>query len=422
MILVTSQHFLTASRRLLLAASVCFTLAPSAVVAEQVIFTIESASMSVSGSDLFFGALVEQAPGSTETTASGHFLVEFDPFGGAPTELTFLFGHGWMEFADSGSWLPGPEPATNPASQTTPAPANFALRDATNQMAYVSRNARFDFRNLDQGTPIPVDPGDGSFDISALGAKNLPGGTVDFLHPLFGGYGTIPLTGTAELLPGGTASLVETSPGEWTMTFTGTAQGSYGDGFGTLLYTTETVAKATFNADNIDTIGTGATTGSALGGAAVEGGLDVAFDQVDVGGQLTAQQIDTTGLSQDAVEALDANFMTAGDSPQIWNIDFDGEFVGDALLTFKYDEDQLGTLAEEDLFIWHFDEELDQWEQIFGVVDPLANTITVSADSFSPFALGMTAVPEPSSLAMAGIALLGGTLIVRRRRGKRLVA
>lgn len=100
-----------------------------------------------------------------------------------------------------------------------------------------------------------------------------------------------------------------------------------------------------------------------------------------------------------------------GDLTLAWDLAFDGTFVGPATLVFHYDSSVLGPgVNESDLRIEHFHD--GQWVTLTGTVDASADTITVTADTFSPFALA--AVPEPSCFAILGVIATG--LLVRRRR------
>jgi len=104
------------------------------------------------------------------------------------------------------------------------------------------------------------------------------------------------------------------------------------------------------------------------------------------------------------------DYAPVGSRPQIWEMEFDGQFDGQVTLTFCYDESLLGTTSEADLRIAHYAN--GQWELLTNLaLDPAANTITVSADGLSPFLL---TVPEPTTL---GLLLLSSAGFLRRRRG-----
>jgi hypothetical protein len=131
---------------------------------------------------------------------------------------------------------------------------------------------------------------------------------------------------------------------------------------------------------------------------------------------------DSSGFSQAAIAAAEVNPIFAlsteslAVSPQIWNVDFDGDLMGATIeLVFHYDTALLPVGTDESLLgIWHFNSNTNEWE-FGGVVDPLADTITFTTDNLSPFQLGV-AVPEPSTLALAGLGLLAGGCVAWRKR------
>ena len=390
-----------------------------AASAEQVVFTIDPllSELTFSGHDAVYGPFVEQGvpgSGSLATSVAGHFLVDFDPFAAAPASLVFVANHGWTDLLNSGNWLPGPDPASDPpGSLVNAAPAEFAGRTAGDEVLFASRDLVWEWRS-DPQSPVPLDPIDGTFDETQVDVKNLQGGVDLFHQDVPPNYLTLPYTGGGPMGENGVSSLVEDSPGQWTLTINGRVTRVIGPLTG--IWEAKIVATALFDAANVDQVDAGENNGSALGGSNTTGGVDVVFDNVVVGGTLNVQQIATEGLPHEAIAAIEtvANFKTAGDTPQIWDVSFDGSFSGPLTLTFGYDPSLLGSVAETDLFVWHFDGGSGNWEKIFGTVDTELNTITIDADSLSPFALG---VPEPSTLLLLSVGVLCGC-VYRLRVGR----
>ena len=119
-----------------------------------------------------------------------------------------------------------------------------------------------------------------------------------------------------------------------------------------------------------------------------------------------------TTLSTLASQTAPVNFLlpTTSGLAQEWDLSFNGTFTGSATLTFHYDPSTLAPgLDPSTLQIEHFTS--GQWVALSGIVDPVADTITVSTNSFSPFVLA--AVPEPSALAFLSLA---GASVLRRKR------
>jgi hypothetical protein len=388
--------------------------------AEQIIFAIDKAvsSVSVSHTDSVLGTAVPQSSGSATSPIEGHFVVEFDPFSGDPSTIQFVFGHGFLAYTDT---IADASPGTlgNPSGT---APANLAIEIPGSSVKGALRNTTWDWKSG------PIAKSGGVFDATQT-SFFLLSGSIDDVND-HGVFDHDDITGNpsdpGDFLPltSGSWSLVESAPGSgfWTLTgdvaYEETDITNHGDH---TLATTTTyggpfVATAQFGAGNVDAVGAGETSGSVLGGAGTTGGVDVSFDQVTTAGTLSVQEIPTTGLSYDALQALEleTNFQLAGLTPQIWDVSFGGQFTGPLTLTFGYDESLLGGVPEANLFMWHFDDALNDWEQIFGSIDVDLNTITISTDSLSPFALG---VPEPRSFVLAGLG--SGLLLVaawRRRR------
>jgi len=131
------------------------------------------------------------------------------------------------------------------------------------------------------------------------------------------------------------------------------------------------------------------------GGAADDpGGITATFDEVTTAGNLSGDfsEVAASEIASvlDAVEtgASNINFNLATDPVQLWEIDFNGEFVNLVELTFGYDDSALllGQI-EDSLQVHHFVD--GQWEVAQKTDQDLtANTITILTDSLSPFMLG----------------------------------
>ena len=164
--------------------------------------------------------------------------------------------------------------------------------------------------------------------------------------------------------------------------------------------------------------------GAANGGSEFAGGVDVVFEEVTVMGTFSSDALETEADDLTAAlgtEVAAPDFDQASeDVVQHWELDFGGQFEQDATLVFGYDE-LLLDVPEEELAIYHFDEELGIWESL-EILNPDdyadTNRIRVRTRSFSPFVLGAAeavAVPEPSSgLLLIGFMLSAGA--TRRRR------
>lgn len=148
------------------------------------------------------------------------------------------------------------------------------------------------------------------------------------------------------------------------------------------------------------------------GGPGVVGGMQATFDAITQDGRFSADffRPDNTAdltlrIGDDAAGAVDFNLATP--DYQLWNLEFSGVFTGDADLVFHYDD--AGLLVDESLLrIRHFVN--GQWEIPGQSLDTVNNTITLAANSFSPFIL--TGVPEPSSAVLLGLGI--ATLLGRR--------
>jgi len=160
-----------------------------------------------------------------------------------------------------------------------------------------------------------------------------------------------------------------------------------------------------------------------LGGSAIAGGVDAAFQNNERGilyGQFDV--IDGVALpdliDSGVLDFAAPNFALPAGQLQVWNLTFEGDTLGpnELALVFGYDDTGLTLLDEAALDVFHFDNGM--WTALGGTVDTAANTISVLTPGLSPFAVGL--VPEPSTMALAIIALTGLTVQTVRRRKSRL--
>jgi hypothetical protein len=347
------------------------------------------------------GVYVPTSPGSMSTTLSGNFVVDFDPTTDTPTSLSFKGGQGYFRFdsALSAHTVDGQltidftpviwdfdgtvakAGGVFPATQNTFTLLGGALTRTINTAQYPGASITTDFVG---GTP-PATPDGGHWTIEKSGAGDWTLSLVDGLY--LSGYG------------------------------------AYGTS-GSMTHSVHAIATAHYGPDNSAAVAPDAPGADALGGASTTGGVSISFSEATSGGTFSVQQLpNQTSLDQTAIAAAEANPVfalstsTLSTSPQIWTVDYDGTIGAGATLVFAYDPALLPLgFDESTLGIWHFNKLTSEWE-FGGQVNTVEDTITFETTSFSPFQLGV-AVPEPSSIALAGCGLLGFVGYVWRRRGQ----
>jgi hypothetical protein len=167
--------------------------------------------------------------------------------------------------------------------------------------------------------------------------------------------------------------------------------------------------------------------GSSGGGSSEIGGVDYEFEHVDEPGSFFSEY--STPDDEEIAEHITEGEFTAldfsvGPNPQLWELEFDGEFSGndsdfsdDVKLVFGYDSSllPLGT-DESELAMYRFNG--TSWEELLSSVDPSSHTITTYTSSLSHFALGnVVPIPEPGSAVLIGCAALAlATMRSRKRR------
>ncbi|NOY41604.1 MAG: hypothetical protein GXP26_07205 [Planctomycetes bacterium] len=391
----------------------------SAPITQSVIFSLDTTQSTVSlGGPTILGDYGPQSPGSDITPVKGHFLVEFDPTSASPPTIRFVGGHGFIDAEVTGNWLPGPNVETDPTSITNPAPADLAIQTPGGEVQWAERDFVWDWAS----EVVAIDPMTNSID--ATDTRFI---VLSLKEEVVDRYSCAPaicsdsydFEGLSENLTSGSWTLVESAPGsgEWTLSLAGTYLDS-----ANRIWSFDLTSTAQFGGENIETLGAADTTAEILGGAGVVGGVSLEFAAPTTGGSLTAQQIPFAGLTPEAIEAAAQNGQFVATTAamegdlQIWDVDFTGDLAGsEVALVFAYDEAPFvaAGIDESSLGIWHYSSSLDAWE-FGGVVDPVANTITFTTSSFSPFVVGV-AVPEPSCLALGSIGLFAMLGSVRKR-------
>ena len=97
---------------------------------------------------------------------------------------------------------------------------------------------------------------------------------------------------------------------------------------------------------------------------------------------------------------------------QLFNVEYSGTLEGPLQLSFNYDPSLLPEgFDEANLRVFHWTG--TEWENLGGVVDAANNTITVTTNSLSPFAVAAVPEPETYALMLAGLGLVG--FAARRR-------
>jgi hypothetical protein len=125
---------------------------------------------------------------------------------------------------------------------------------------------------------------------------------------------------------------------------------------------------------------------------------------------------DADGIAQLVAQGTfnQPTFMLPGATMQLFEVAYSGDFDGPLELAFNYDPSLLPEGFDEDnLRIYHWTG--TEWENLGGVVDTANNTITVTTNSLSPFAVAAVPEPETYALMLAGLGLVG--VAARRRRG-----
>ena len=373
--------------------------------ATQVVFTINPAQ---SGHNLSaidtsavnpHGAYVPTFSGSMSTTLSGNFVVDFDPTTNTPTSLSFKGGQGYFRF-DSG----------------------LSAHTTDEQLTIDFTPVTWDFDGTVTKTGGVFPATQNTFTLLA-GSLTRTINTTQFPNASI----TTTFSGGGQATPnGGQWTIAKSGTGDWTLSLVdGLYQSTYG-AFGTsgsMTHSVHATATAYYGPENAAVVAPAAPGAGALGGAAATGGVSISFSAATSGGTFSVQQLpNQTSLDQTAIAAAQTNPVfalstsTLSTAPQIWAVNYDGTIGTAATLVFAYDPTLLPAgFDETTLGIWHFNKLTSDWE-FGGQVNTLDHTITFETTSFSPFQLGV-AVPEPSSVSLAGGGLLGLVGYVWRRRG-----
>jgi hypothetical protein len=128
--------------------------------------------------------------------------------------------------------------------------------------------------------------------------------------------------------------------------------------------------------------------------------INISFAEITTGGMVNCSEPDEPSTP--------ANFMLLG---QVIDLDFTGEFEGNATVCFPYDED-LVEGNEEDLQLLHRNDGETEWQNITTTIDTVLNVICGTITSFSEFA-----VAEPESTTTSSSGSSGGCFIATAAYG-----
>lgn len=145
-------------------------------------------------------------------------------------------------------------------------------------------------------------------------------------------------------------------------------------------------------------------TGSCNGGSSHVGGVDFDIEGVENDGTFFGEEAeaDDDEIAERIAdgEFVLPNFAEPGGLSQVWNLQYTGTYSGKIKLTFAYDPALLPVgFDQTKLTIYHY--HAGAWEQLVGLVDPVAHTITVMTDSLSPFMLGVPSANAIPKMAQA---------------------
>lgn len=175
-----------------------------------------------------------------------------------------------------------------------------------------------------------------------------------------------------------------------------------------------------FSVSAPQTSGPNASSTAIVSNAFNSNGVAGVFSQSTSGTMTITSGVDTPGdlASRNnpyGADPIDFSLPADGSVVQIWALNYSGgEPTSPVALTFTFDPTGMSLLQEQDLQIYH---DVDgQWTDLGGSVNLANDTITVTTDSFSPFALGEASVPEPTGVALVGCCCF---TLLSRRGGKR---
>lgn len=383
---------------LVILAALILTPAIGAADTQDVVFTIDPAqsNLSFAATGGVWNNYVPVSSGSDASSVSGHFLVSFDPLTSTPTSMQLIGDDGYFQ--------------QNSNIVMTSSPAAVTLT----------------YHNLNWDFSSSVLSGSGgvfsatSTNISLLGG-NLNETFIDsssFDYPEFGPVGLV-TSGqwTLQQSPAGS--------GNWSLSVSGNYVSSGGPQGSTETFTLDSVSTAHFGTANVASVAPTQTQADVLGGSSTTGGVSIGLSGATNGGTFSAQQIpNPTGLPVSAITAGQSNStfsLSTGDlaaHPQIWAVGYTGLPGGQsATLVFSYDPALLPAGTDQSkLGLWHYNESTGNWT-FGGTVNTANHTITFVTNSFSPFELGITAVPEPSTFVLLGLGAAALAIAgVRRRR------